>query len=129
MKRFLMFLGATFFIIMKMFAIDVIGSINNRGEISSSDKFIDSFWNNPNLSHNASSYVEKYKTSINTNDGHYLIRLSRHTDRADEDIKEDIETFGDVFFSKLDIEYYKNNGTKVSSQTILNDGLWYKYNY
>ena len=129
MKRFLMFLGATFFIIMKMFAIDVIGSINNRGEISSSDKFIDSFWSNPNLSHNASSYVEKYKMSINTNDGHYLIRLSRHTDRADEDIKEDIETFGDVFFSKLDIEYYKNNGTKVSSQTILNDGLWYKYNY
>ena len=77
MKRFLMFLGATFFIIMKMFAIDVIGSINNRGEISSSDKFIDSFWSNPNLSHNVSSYVEKYKMSINTNDGHYLIRLSK----------------------------------------------------
>ena len=67
--------------------------------------------------------------TVNTSDGYYLIHLYRHTEKADVDVIENIETFGDVFFSKLDIEYYTKNGAKVSTGTFSNDGLWYKYNY
>lgn len=125
MKRLILCFYATFFIITKMLATDIIGVINDKGEISGSDKFIDSFWSNPNA---RPSYVEKYNTSINANDGYYILHLYRHTESGDEDVKEDIDTFGDVFFSKLVIEYYKNED-KVSTNTFLNDGLWFKYNY
>lgn len=129
MKRLMLCSYATFFIIIKMFATDIIGTINNNGEISGSNKFVNTFWSNPDVTHDVSSYVEKYKMTINTNDGHYLLRLYRHTEIADKETIDDIDTFGDVFFSKLDIEYYNKNGVKVNSNTILNDGLWFKYNY
>ena len=112
-----------------MFAIEVIGKVNSNGDVLGSNKYIESFWSNPNVSHSASSYVEKYNMTVNTSDGYYLIHLYRHTEKADVDVIENIETFGDVFFSKLDIEYYTKNGAKVSTGTFSNDGLWYKYNY
>ena len=99
-----------------MLATDIIGVINDKGEISGSDKFIDSFWSNPNA---RPSYVEKYNTTINANDGYYILHLYRHTESGDEDVKEDIDTFGDVFFSKLVIEYYKNEDKSLNAIVLV----------
>jgi hypothetical protein len=129
MGKKILCLCTVFFLITKMFAIEVIGKVNSNGDVVGSNKYIESFWSNPNVSHSASSYVEKYNMTVNTSDGYYLIHLYRHTEKADVDVIENIETFGDVFFSKLDIEYYTKNGAKVSTGTFSNDGLWYKYNY
>ena len=129
MKRLILCFYATFFIITKMIASDVIGTINNQGEITGSNNYIDSFWYNNALSHNTSSYVEKHKMTITTSDGHYVLRLYRHTESANNEVKEDIEAFGDVFFTKLVIDYYNKNGGRVSYNTFNNDGYWFKYNY
>lgn len=131
MKRILLCCLVISFFTTKMFAIELIGSINtSNGDITVSNKYIGSFWSNPNISHySTSNYVEKYNTKIKASGGYYLLRLARPTEKAYSELQEDINTFGDVFYNKLDIEYYKDNGTKVSSNTFFNDAFWFKYNY
>lgn len=127
MKYFFVCLFASCFFINKLLAIDTISYINNKGEISVSNNYVDTLWTNTKLSHSSSSYIEKYNMTINMSNGYYLVRLYRNITK--EDVNIDIATFGDVFYDKITFEYYNINGVKNNESTYYNDGVWFKYNY
>ena len=110
----------------QLFAADMKISANDRDELTVPTDSVDSFWIDTRLSHDVSDYELKYKDTIRINDGYYLVGYYRNNVR--EYVKEDLETFGDVFFDKVTFEYYAN-GTKASECSFLNDDLWYKFNY
>ena len=110
----------------QLFAADMKISANDWDELTVPTDSVDSFWIDTRLSHDVSDYELKYKDTIRINDGYYLVGYYRNNVR--EYVKEDLETFGDVFFDKGTFEYYAN-GTKASECSFLNDDLWYKFNY
>lgn len=132
MKYYLSILTIFFSFCTKITASKILWSTTLGYNVESSKKCLAPFWMNDSIPHNSDDYIKKYEMSIATEDGIYNFNFFR---QFDKELIEDLNTFGDVFFSMIDVTYQPNDnnpdtGVKDSFHyNFKNDNLWFKFNY
>ena len=101
MKKTVFLIMTAIFACLNMVMADTVCSIQGDVIVSSS-KYIDPFWSD-SIPHSSINYVKKSKITLDASDGYYDINFYRPANG--EGIEEDLATFGDVFFSKMVIDY------------------------
>ena len=126
MKKTVFLIMTAIFACLNMVMADTVCSIQGDVIVSSS-KYIDPFWSD-SIPHSSINYVKKSKITLDATDGYYDINFYRPANG--EEIEEDLATFGDVFFSKMVIDYHAHNLTKTTKTTTLyNENCWFPFSF
>ena len=126
MKKIVFLIMTAIFACLNMVMADTVCSIQGDVIVSSS-KYIDPFWSD-SIPHSSINYVKKSKITLDASDGYYDINFYRPANG--EEIEEDLATFGDVFFSKMVIDYHAHDLTKTTQTTTLyNDAYWFNIDH